>query len=247
MVGCVLLRDGETVGEGWPPARRRSARGNPCVARSGRPCRGATAYVTAGALRAQRPHRSLRGRADRCGRERVIAAMRDPFPQVDGRWLRRLRAAGIAVECGLLEAQARWLNRGFLSRLERGRPWLRVKLASSLDGRTALANGDSKWMRRGFALGRAALARARRRHSHGSGTVLADDPSLTVRGWRMTRLPGAAARGAGPRLGDHRRGRVREGDAPTLYLHAPNAKRRAGFQSIARRCRCAMVAWILAR
>ena len=74
----------------------------------------------------------------------VVGAMRDPFPQVDGAGFEKLRAAGIAVECGLMEAQARELNRGFLSRVERGRPWLRVKLAMSLDGRTAMASGDSK-------------------------------------------------------------------------------------------------------
>ncbi|MGO4610848.1 bifunctional diaminohydroxyphosphoribosylaminopyrimidine deaminase/5-amino-6-(5-phosphoribosylamino)uracil reductase RibD, partial [Variovorax sp. 2RAF20] len=75
------------------------------------------------------------------GVTRVVAAMRDPFPQVDGAGFEKLQAAGIQVESGLMEVQARALNRGFLSRVERGRPWLRVKLATSLDGRSALASG----------------------------------------------------------------------------------------------------------
>src|SRR3546814_14741319 len=74
----------------------------------------------------------------------VVAAMRDPFEAVDGKGVERLRAAGVQVQSGLMEAQARALNRGFLSRIGRGRPWLRIKLGSSLDGRTAMANGDSK-------------------------------------------------------------------------------------------------------
>src|SRR3546814_5639224 len=72
--------------------------------------------------------------------------MRDPFEAVDGKGFERLRAAGVQVQSGLMEAQARALNRGFLSRIGRGRPWLRIKLGSSLDGRTAMANGDSKWI-----------------------------------------------------------------------------------------------------
>src|SRR3546814_4395559 len=72
--------------------------------------------------------------------------MRDPFEAVDGKGFERLRAAGVQVQSGLMEAQARVLNRGFLSRIGRGRPWLRIKLGSRLHGRTALANGDSKWI-----------------------------------------------------------------------------------------------------
>src|SRR3546814_16426067 len=108
--------------------------------------------------------------------------MRDPFEAVDGKGFERLRAAGVQVQSGLMEAQARVLNRGFLSRIGRGRPWLRIKLGSSLDGRTAMANGDSKWI-----TGEAARADVMHWHARsgailtGSGTVLTDDPNLTVR------------------------------------------------------------------
>ena len=108
--------------------------------------------------------------------------MRDPFPQVDGAGFDKLRAAGIAVEAGLMEVQARQLNKGFLSRIERGRPWVRVKLATSLDGRTAMASGESKWI--SGEASRLDVQRWRARAGAiltGSNTVLADDPSLTVR------------------------------------------------------------------
>jgi diaminohydroxyphosphoribosylaminopyrimidine deaminase/5-amino-6-(5-phosphoribosylamino)uracil reductase len=113
---------------------------------------------------------------------RVVVAAEDPFDQVDGRGVSRLRAAGIAVETGLTREAARELNIGFFSRIERGRPFVRVKLAMSLDGRTALANGDSKWITGEAA--RADVQRWRARSSailSGSGTVLADNPRLTVR------------------------------------------------------------------
>src|SRR5690606_23359416 len=116
------------------------------------------------------------------GVARVVAAMRDPFEAVDGKGFERLRAAGVEVRSGLMEAQARALNRGFLSRLQRGRPWLRVKLGTSLDGRTAMASGDSKWIT--SAAARADVMHWRARSGAiltGSGTVLADDPELTVR------------------------------------------------------------------
>jgi len=112
----------------------------------------------------------------------VVIAAEDPFPQVAGNGIAKLHAAGITVESGLLREQARELNIGFFSRIERGRPWVRVKLAMSLDGRTALSNGESRWITGDAA--RADVQRWRARSSAiltGSGTVLADDPRLTVR------------------------------------------------------------------
>ncbi|MBP7466133.1 MAG: bifunctional diaminohydroxyphosphoribosylaminopyrimidine deaminase/5-amino-6-(5-phosphoribosylamino)uracil reductase RibD, partial [Pseudoxanthomonas sp.] len=146
VVGCVIERDGQVEGEGW-----HERAGGPhaevfALRQAGDRARGATAYVT---LEPCAHH----GRTPPCaealvdaGVARVVAAMRDPFPRVDGAGFARLQAAGIEVASGLLEAQARELNRGFLSRIERGRPWLRVKLAASLDGRTAMASGESKWI-----------------------------------------------------------------------------------------------------
>ena len=137
----------------------------------------------------------------------------------------RLRAAGIAVASGLMETQARALNRGFLSRVERGRPWLRVKLACSLDGRTALANGESKWI--SSAASRADVMRWRARAGAlltGSGTVLADDPHLTVRlnDDAPFATPLRVVLDAG--LATIARGNIRDAAAPTLYVHAHDTK-----------------------
>ena len=224
MVGCVIARDGAVVGEGW---HRR--KGGPhaevfALRAAGEAARGATAYVT---LEPCAHHGSTPPCADalvQAGVARVVAAMRDPFPQVDGAGFERLRAAGIAVESGLMEAQARELNRGFLSRIERGRPWLRVKLAMSLDGRTALASGESQWI--SGAAARADVQRWRARSGAlltGAGTVLADDPQLTVRldGDDDVLPPLRVVLDA--RLVSLARERVRAGAASTLYLHAPDA------------------------
>ncbi len=181
-VGCVIARDGDVVGEGF-----HARAGEPhaevfALREAGDEARGATAYVT---LEPCAHH----GRTPPCadalvaaGVARVVAAAADPFPQVDGRGHAALQSAGIAVETGLMRDAARELNRGFFSRLERGRPWVRVKLAGTLDGRVALADGESRWITDERA--RADVMRWRARSSAimtGIGTVLADDPQLTVR------------------------------------------------------------------
>ena len=225
MVGCVIARDGEVVGEGWHQRKGGPHAEVHALDAAGERARGATAYVT---LEPCAHHGSTGPCADAlvaAGVARVVAAMRDPFPQVDGAGFGHLRAAGIAVSHGLMEAQARELNRGFLSRVERGRPWLRVKLAMSLDGRTAVASGDSKWI--SGEASRRDVQRWRARSGAlltGAGTVLADDPQLTVRLDDDTPFvpPLRVVLDAG--LATVARGRVREGDAPTLYLHAPDAK-----------------------
>jgi diaminohydroxyphosphoribosylaminopyrimidine deaminase/5-amino-6-(5-phosphoribosylamino)uracil reductase len=225
MVGCVVARGDEVVGEGWH--RRQGGPHAEVIAleAAGARAKGATAYVTLEPC-------AHTGRTGPCadalvaaGVSRVVAAMRDPFPQVDGAGFDRLRAAGIEVGAGLMEAQARALNVGFLSRIERGRPWVRVKLACSLDGRTALANGDSKWIT--GAAARADVMHWRARAGAiltGAGTVLADDPSLTVRFDTPREFVPPLRVVLDPGLATVARGKVREGDAPTLYLHAPDAK-----------------------
>lgn len=225
MVGCVITHGEEVVGEGWhqragePHAEVHALRG------AGERARGATAYVTLEPC-------AHTGRTGPCadaliaaGVARVVAAMRDPFEQVDGAGFARLQAAGIAVGSGLMEAQARALNRGFLARVERGRPWLRVKLATSLDGRSALASGESKWI--SGEASRLDVQHWRARCGAivtGAGTVLADDPSLTVRLGDDSAFVAPLRVVLDPGLATVARGRVREGDAPTLYLHAPDAK-----------------------
>jgi diaminohydroxyphosphoribosylaminopyrimidine deaminase/5-amino-6-(5-phosphoribosylamino)uracil reductase len=181
-VGCVVARGGEVVGEGW---HRRA--GEPhaevfALRAAGARARGATAYVTLEPC-------SHHGRTPPCadalmeaGVARVVIASDDPNPHVAGAGVRRLRDAGIVVDSGLLHEPARELNRGFFSRFEHGRPWVRVKLAMSLDGRTALGSGESKWITGDAA--RADVQRWRARSSAiltGAGTARADDPRLTVR------------------------------------------------------------------
>jgi diaminohydroxyphosphoribosylaminopyrimidine deaminase/5-amino-6-(5-phosphoribosylamino)uracil reductase len=181
-VGCVLVKGDGIVGEGW---HRRA--GEPhaevhALRAAGTEARGATAYVTLEPC-------SHHGRTPPCadaliaaGVVRVVCAMQDPNPQVAGQGIARLRAAGIAVENGLMEAAARELNIGFVSRMTRGTPWLRSKIAASLDGRTALANGTSQWITGAAARQDVQHWRARScAVLTGIGTVLADDPQLNVR------------------------------------------------------------------
>ena len=230
MVGCVLAHGDAVVGEGWHQRKGGPHAEGFALQAAGERAPGATAYVTLEPCAHTGSTGPCADALIAAGVARVVGAMRDPFPQVDGAGFDKLRAAGIEVGTGLLEAQARELNRGFLSRVERGRPWLRVKLAMSLDGRTAMASGDSKWI--SGEASRHDVHRWRARSGAiltGAGTVLADDPQLTV---RLEHLDGAPGEDfvpplrvvLDPGLATVARGRVREGDAPTLYLHAPDTK-----------------------
>ncbi|WP_166212133.1 bifunctional diaminohydroxyphosphoribosylaminopyrimidine deaminase/5-amino-6-(5-phosphoribosylamino)uracil reductase RibD [Cognatiluteimonas telluris] len=237
MVGCVIAHGDAVVGEGW-----HQRAGGPhaevlALEAAGASARGATAYVTLEPC-------SHVGKTGPCadaliaaGIARVVGAMRDPNPAVDGEGFARLQAAGIAVEIGLMEPLARQLNRGFLSRLERGRPWVRVKLAISIDGRTATASGDSKWISGEAA--RQDVQRWRARSGAlltGAGTVLIDDPLLTVRlpddgpDYERNFVPPLRVV-LDPGLATIARGRIREGDAPTLYIHAPDARMPRGIEA----------------
>ena len=233
-VGCVIAHSEEIVGAGWHQRAGEPHAEVFALRAAGERARGATAYVTL------EPCAHF-GRTPPCadaligaGIARVVAACKDPNPKVAGGGFARLRAAGIAVETGLMRDAARELNCGFLSRLERGRPWVRVKLAQSLDGRTALANGSSKWITGEAA--RADVQRWRARSSailSASGTVLADDPRLTAR----LAAPDDAAdtdAGSGNIIAPLRvvldralripaTARVFDASAPTLLVHAAHA------------------------
>jgi diaminohydroxyphosphoribosylaminopyrimidine deaminase/5-amino-6-(5-phosphoribosylamino)uracil reductase len=189
-VGCVLVADGKIVGGGW---HRRA--GEPhaevhALREAGDKARGATAYVTLEPC-------SHHGRTPPCadaliaaGVTRVVVAVQDPNPQVAGQGIAKLTAAGIAVECGLMKAAAHELNAGFFARMTRGTPWLRSKIAMSLDGRTALANGVSKWITGEAARNDVQHWRARScAVLTGIGTVLADDARLNVREIETARQP----------------------------------------------------------
>lgn len=180
-VGCVIVRDGEEVGEGWHQKAGEPHAEVFALRAAGELACGATAYVTLEPCSHHGRTPPCAGALIEAGVARVVIASSDTNPDAAG-GLDMLRAAGIAVEAGLMEDAARELNVGFFSRIERGRPWVRVKLAMSLDGRTALANGDSKWITGEAA--RADVQHWRARSSAiltGSGTVLADNPRLTAR------------------------------------------------------------------
>ena len=192
-VGCVIVKDGEIIGRGFTQKVGEAHAEVQALADAkskGKAPAGSTIYVTlepcnhtgktppcVDALIAAKP-------------AKVIAAMTDPNPLVAGKGLERLKAAGIEVHCGLLEAQAQELNRGFISRMTRGLPWMRLKIAASLDGKTALPNGKSQWIT-------GPLARADGHHWRaqacaiitGVGTVKEDDPSLNVRDVFTERQP----------------------------------------------------------
>jgi diaminohydroxyphosphoribosylaminopyrimidine deaminase/5-amino-6-(5-phosphoribosylamino)uracil reductase len=189
-VGCVLVAGEKVIGGGWHKRAGEPHAEVYALREAGERARGSTAYVT---LEPCGHH----GRTPPCadalvdaGVARVVVAVQDPNPRVAGKGIEKLRAAGIAVECGLMEAEARELNIGFFARMTRGRPWLRSKIAMSLDGRTALANGASQWI-----TGEA----ARRDVQHwrarscavltGINTVLADDAQLNVRDLETARQP----------------------------------------------------------
>jgi len=181
-VGCVLVRDGVVVGEGWHERAGEPHAEIYALRAAGAAARGATAYVSLEPC-------SHHGRTPPCaaalieaGVSRVVAAMADPNPQVAGKGLQMLAAAGIETAVGLLETAAETLNQGFCKRMRTGLPWVASKLAMSLDGRTAMASGESRWITGPEA--RRDVHRRRARSSAiltGIETVLMDDPAMTVR------------------------------------------------------------------
>ena len=181
-VGCVIARGGQIIGEGWHARTGEPHAEVHALRAAGDAAAGATAYVTLEPC-------SHHGRTPPCvdallraGIARVVFALDDPNPRVNGRGAQVLREQGLRVESGLLAEAAADLNVGFLQRMRTGRPWVRVKLAMSLDGRTALANGESHWITESAARQDVQHWRARSGAVlTGIGTVLADDPRLDVR------------------------------------------------------------------
>lgn len=182
VVGCVLVSDGEVVGEGFHEETGRAHAEVNALCAAGDRARGATAYVT---LEPCAHHGKTPPCAEaliKAGVSRVIVAMQDPHQVVAGQGVQLLADAGIETRTGLMESAAAALNPGFLKRVTEGRPFLRVKLASSIDGAIAMENGESQWITGPAA--RADVQRLRARSGAvmtGIGTVLSDDPSLNVR------------------------------------------------------------------
>ncbi len=189
-VGCVIVRQARVVGRGWTQPGGRPHAETQALAQAGEAARGATAYVS---LEPCAHHGATPPCAEalvRAGVARVVSALRDPDPRVDGGGIALLQAAGVEVETGVLCDKADELNCGFLSRITRGRPMLTLKLATSFDGRIATATGESQWITGPAA--RRAVHGMRARHDAvlvGGGTARADDPSLTVRGLGVVRQP----------------------------------------------------------
>ena len=189
-VGCVIVKDERIVGEGWHQRAGTPHAEIHALQQAGHAARGATVYLTLEPC-------SHHGRTPPCaealiqaGVKRVIAAMTDPNPLVAGGGIDRLTRAGIRTEVGLMENEARALNPGFISRMTRQRPWVRLKTASTLDGKTALANGQSQWIT--GAAARADVQKLRARACAiltGGGTVRADNPRMNVRDVDIGRQP----------------------------------------------------------
>ncbi len=226
-VGCVIVSAGRVVGRGWTQPGGRPHAERRALDQAGAAARGATAYVT---LEPCAHH----GKTPPCsealiaaGVARVVSAQEDPDPRVSGRGHAMLRAAGVTVDTGVLEAEARALQAGFLSRITLGRPWLALKLATSFDGRIALANGESQWITSPAARARVHALRARfDAVLVGGGTARADDPLLTVRSFTPLRQPVRVIAAAGL---DLPRGRLAASvsEVPLWLLHGPDAPKEA--------------------
>ncbi len=189
-VGCVLVRDGKMVGSGWHQRAGEAHAEVLALREAGESARGATAYVTLEPCNHQGRTSPCSGALIKAGVARVVVAVQDPNPLVAGSGMETLRANGIVVECGVMETAARELNVGFFARMARGTPWLRSKIAMSLDGRTALANGVSQWITGAAARQDVQQWRARScAVLTGINTVLADDARLNVRDVETDRQP----------------------------------------------------------
>ncbi len=230
-VGCVLVKGGQLVGEGWHELAGEPHAEVHALRAAGDAARGATAYVTLEPC-------SHHGRTPPCadalvaaGVTRVVAAMQDPNPLVAGQGLQKLRAAGIEVEYGLMETAARELNTGFIARMTRGTPWVRSKVAASLDGRTALANGASKWITGEAARSDVQHWRARScAVLTGIGTVLADDPQLNVRETASGRQPLRVVLDSGLRISPA--ARILQGGQTLIYTACTDSAKHQALRAV---------------
>ncbi|GAB4177453.1 MAG: bifunctional diaminohydroxyphosphoribosylaminopyrimidine deaminase/5-amino-6-(5-phosphoribosylamino)uracil reductase RibD [Wenzhouxiangellaceae bacterium] len=225
-VGCIIARDGQVLGRGFHERAGSAHAEVVALAEAGSQATGATAYVTLEPCAHQGRTPPCADALIQAGLRRVVVAAEDPDPRVNGQGIRRLREAGIPCDVGLMRQSAIDLNCGFYSRIQRGRPWLRVKLAVSLDGRTAAADGSSQWITSDAARSDGHRWRARADVIiTGIGTVLADDPRLDVRlpeaGAPFNPTPAVVVMDSGARLPANAR-LLRTG-ARVLQVVAPGA------------------------
>jgi diaminohydroxyphosphoribosylaminopyrimidine deaminase/5-amino-6-(5-phosphoribosylamino)uracil reductase len=229
-VGCVIVKGGRVIGEGWHERAGEAHAEAKALASCTESARDSTVYVTLEPC-------SHRGRTGPCTEAlvearvgRVVAAVQDPNPQVDGRGLAQLREAGIRVDVGLMASQAEETHRGFLHRMRHGRPWMRIKAAMSLDGRIALANGQSRWITGEEA--RRDVHRLRARSCAmltGIGTIRSDDPELTVRHVPCSRQPKRVV--IDNYLDMPSNAKILAGEPPLILTVNDNAERRATLEA----------------
>ena len=230
-VGCVIVKGGKVIGEGWHEKAGEAHAEVRALQASGESSEGATVYLS---LEPCAHH----GRTPPCTEAliaarvaRVVAAVEDPNPQVKGRGAGQLRAAGIRVDFGLMAAQAEEAHVGFLTRMRRGRPWMRIKSAASLDGRIALANGESRWITGEPARRDVHALRARScAILTGIGTVLRDDPDLTVRYVECRRQPRRVL--IDSRLEVPLDARVLKGEPPLVFTVTGDAGKRKALKDL---------------
>jgi len=228
-VGCVLVQAESVVGEGWHEKTGAPHAEANALAAAGARAKGATAYVALEPCNHQGRTPPCAQALARAGVARVVAAARDPNPKA-ARGGEALAAAGIRFEAGLLEMEARELNIGFFSRMERGRPWVRMKIAATLDGRTALADGRSQWITGAEARRDGHRWRARAcAVLTGAGTVRADDPRLTVREVETPRQPLRVV--VDSRLEIPTAARILEGGNVVVFCGADETTRRRALES----------------
>ncbi len=227
-VGCVVVQGDRVVGRGWTQPGGRPHAETVALAQAGAAARGATAFVTLEPCAHHGKTPPCAGALIAAGVAHVVTALTDPDPRVAGRGHAHLRAAGIAVTEGVLAQEAATLNAGFLKRITRGLPFVTLKLAASLDGRTAMASGESRWIT--GPLARRSVHAMRMTHDAvmvGAGTARTDDPDLTVRDMGAVRQPVRIV--LDPRLShapDSRLGRTAR-DTPVWLLHGPDAPEQA--------------------
>jgi len=230
-VGCVIVKDGRIIGEGWHERAGEAHAEVRALAAAREAAEGATVYVT---LEPCAHH----GRTPPCTQAlvaarvaRVLAALEDPNPKVQGQGSKLLRDAGIRVDLGLMAAQAEEAHRGFLHRMRTGRPWMRIKSAASLDGRTALADGTSQWITGEAARRDVHALRARScAMLTGIGTVLRDDPELTVRHVPCSRQPRRVL--IDSRLDLAPTAKILRGEPPIIFTVSDDAAKRRALEAL---------------
>lgn len=223
-VGCVIVKDGQIVGRGWTADGGRPHAEPQALAQAGAATQGATAYVTLEPCAHQGQTPPCATALIDAGVARVVIATTDPDSRVAGQGIAMLRHAGVTVTCDVMAAEAQRDHAGFLLRITKGRPFVTLKLASTLDGRIATASGESQWITGPAA--RRAVHMMRARHDAvmiGAGTLRADNPSLTVRGLGITRQPVRVVVSRGMRIPAHGHLAETARDTPVWICHGPEA------------------------